>query len=71
MQKYISKEVVCPFYKHEESRMLRCEGFCPSCTLQITFEKRDRLQLHKNVYCNRFKGYPHCPIYPVINKQYE
>jgi nitrate reductase assembly molybdenum cofactor insertion protein NarJ len=71
MQKYQSKEVVCPFYHKEEATKILCEGFCKSCSLQTSFAKNEQLLAHKARYCNTFKGYPQCPLYPVINKQYE
>lgn len=71
MQRYCSKEVVCPFYHKEEAMKLLCEGFCKSCSLQVSFTNKEQLLAHKARYCNTFKGYPECPIYPVINKQYE
>lgn len=71
MQHYISKEVVCPFYKQEDATKLFCEGYCKSCSLQTSFTRREQLQLHKERHCNSFKGYPNCPIYPVIAKQYD
>ena len=71
MRKYNSKEVICPFYHGEEGLKLHCEGFCPSCTLQISFTQRSILRMHKQTHCNSFKGYPQCPLYPAINGQYE
>lgn len=71
MRKYQSKEVVCPFYHKEEATKILCEGFCKSCSLQMSFTKKEQLLAHKARYCNTFKGYPQCPLYPVINKQYE
>ena len=71
MQNYISKEVVCPFYKQEEALKIKCEGFCKSCSIQTSFTKRELLQMHKETYCNKIKGYQRCPLYPVIVKQYD
>ena len=71
MRKYVSKEVICPFYRVEEGLKLHCEGFCPDCSLQISFTRRDVMRMHKDRYCNSFKGYPECPLYPAINDQYE
>lgn len=71
MKHYVSKEAVCPFYRQETGRRLHCEGFCPSCSLQITFSGHSVLVTHKMRHCNSFKGYPECPLYPVINEQYE
>ena len=71
MQGYVSKEVVCPFYHKEEGVKLLCEGFCKACSLQTSFTNREQLISHKARHCNSFKGYPKCPLYPIINKQYE
>lgn len=71
MQNYVSKEVVCPFYKQEEATKLRCEGFCKTTSLQTSFECRAQLIAHKDRHCNSFKGYPKCPLYSVIMRQYD
>lgn len=71
MQNYVSKEVVCPFYKQEEATKIRCEGFCKITSLQTSFIRREQLIAHKESYCNKMKGYPLCPLYSIINKQYE
>lgn len=70
MQGYVSKEVVCPFYKMEQAAKIRCEGFSRACSIQISFCNRERLLFHKARYCNRFEGYPECPLYPAIYGQY-
>lgn len=78
MRNYVSKEVVCPFYRQEEldhgqnrATKIRCEGFCKACSFQISFGRREELINHKERHCNSFEGFPKCPLYPVINKQYE
>lgn len=77
MQNYVSKEVMCPFYKQEElgkgqkPTKIRCEGFCKTCSLQISFGRREQLIMHKERYCNSIEGYTECPLFSVINKQYE
>jgi hypothetical protein len=71
MQKYMSKEVVCPFYHKEEATKILCEGFCKTTSLQTSFTRREQLILHKERHCNSFEGYPLCPLYSVIYKQYE
>ena len=71
MQHYVSKEVVCPFYKQEEATKIFCEGFCKTTSLQTSFTRNEHLITHKERHCNSFKGYPLCPLYSIINKQYE
>ena len=70
MQNYVSKEVVCPFYKQEDATKIRCEGFSKCCSIQTSFSCRERLILHKGRYCNSMEGYPECPLYPAIYGQY-
>lgn len=71
MRGYQSKYVVCPFYHQEKAFQILCEGFCKSCSLQITFTSKESLLLHREIHCESFDGYPKCPLFPVINKQYE
>lgn len=71
MQNYVSKEIVCPFYKQEEGLKLRCEGFSKYCSLQISFVSRQDLKDHENTFCKSIRKYPECPIYPVVYHQYE
>lgn len=71
LKHYVSKEVVCPFYRQEDGLRLYCEGFDPCCSLQVSFSGRDVMRSHKHRHCNSFRGYPECPLYPAINGQYE
>lgn len=73
MQHYVAKEVVCPFYRREDTAVNKifCEGFCTTCSIQLTFKGKAQLTTHKETHCNSFEGYKRCPLYPVINKQYE
>ena len=71
MGTYAEKDVICPFYKHEKGLRIRCEGFCPSCDLMTVFRDREDFCRHKEKHCNSFEGYPKCPLYAVIIRQYE
>lgn len=63
-------DVVCPFYHKDDGLKVRCEGFCNAVTIQLSFTSLEQKQVHKHTHCMEFDGYPKCPIYPVINKQY-
>ena len=71
MQRYKNKDIICPFYKFEEGLNIRCEGFCKSCRLQISFSNKESFDLHRDIHCKSYDGWERCPLYPVINKQYE
>ena len=64
-------DVVCPFYHAEEGLRIKCEGFCEAVTIQLYFSHKELMQLHKHMHCMDFIGYPRCPLYPVIAKQYK
>ena len=64
-------DIVCPFYHAEDGLKVRCEGFCKTVTLQLSFASKEQKQMHKHQHCMDFKGYPKCPLYPIINRQYE
>lgn len=71
--KYNVPNVVCPFYHKEDAigRKIFCEGFCKGCSIQVSFQRLGQLTIHKETHCNSLTGYKRCPLYPVINKQYE
>ena len=64
-------DVVCPFYHAEEGLRIKCEGYCSTNTLQICFTSKEYYKSHKFTHCMNMKGYRQCPLYGVINKQYE
>lgn len=67
----VATDVVCPFYHAEDGLKLRCEGFCETVTIQLYFSRKEQMQIHKHRHCMDIKGYPKCPLYPIIEKQYE
>ena len=64
-------DVVFPFYHAQDGLKIKCEGFCSSCSLQISFERKEMLKLHQYRHCMDMRGYKKCPLYDVINRQYE
>lgn len=44
---YISHDAVCPFYKRENDRVIRCEGFTRGSGTEIVFKQPAR----KSVFC--------------------
>lgn len=70
-KQYENKGIICPFYKCEEGTNIFCEGFCKSTRLHISFSNYATFKMHREVHCKSFDGWEKCPIFPVINKQYE
>lgn len=71
MDANVDTDVVCPFYHADEGVRVKCEGFCKSNTLQISFCDKAQFKTHKYNHCCNMKGYKRCPLYDVINRQYE
>lgn len=67
----VEADVVCPFYHADEGLRIKCEGFCKSCTLQLCFVDKGQFKTHKYNHCWNMKGYKRCPLYAIINRQYE
>lgn len=71
MQHYVSKEVACPFYSQEDSiRIYHIEGISKGNRVHISFGARDRLKLHKKLYCNSVTDHQRCPIYKLLAEKY-
>lgn len=71
MKEYCAKEVVCPFYTKEMGLLIRCEGFCKTNSIFLSFRTKEHKKRHKKEHCNSMEGYLFCPLYAIINKQYE
>lgn len=71
MQHYVDKNAVCPFYTKQEGLRVYCEGFCRDNSLNVVFRRNIDMDEHKTHFCCNINGYRKCPLYPVIEKQYE
>ena len=71
MAHYKNKGIICPFYKYEEGVNVRCEGFCKTCSLVISFSNKETLHMHEEMHCKSYSGWERCPLFPIINRQYE
>ena len=63
--------VKCPFYKQERATQITCEGFSEGNGLQLFFRSKALLKEHQSRYCKSIKDHVRCPLYAVINEQYE
>ena len=63
-----AKEVICPFYKDETERAIRCEGYI-SDTCTNTFKGNGEKKEYKHKYCNR--NYEDCEHSKKVMSKYE
>ena len=64
-----TKDVICPYYKHEAPQMIYCEGVEDNTTLHLAFtakqEKKDYMQVK---CCECWRG---CMIAQMLNRKYD
>ena len=61
----------CPFYQSSDNKRIKCEGFNEGTNLCLTFNDKEVMVRHTKIHCRNINGFPNCPLYPVIMKQYE
>ena len=71
MKYYVDKNTVCPFYSMQEPLRLHCDGFKAGNKIHLQFDCKERMKAYKNNYCNDIRNYKKCPLYPIIEKQYQ
>lgn len=65
------KSAVCPFFLNASNFSLKCEGFENAVSMRLCFDGKEHMKEHTDKYCTDMNGYPMCPLYPVIMKQYK
>lgn len=60
---FISVKAKCPFYKHESTSMVYCEGINEGSTIHIAFCDNTKAKAHKLRFC--YSGFRECPIYKI------
>ena len=69
MRQYVSKYVVCPFYRKEEAKKLFCEGVEDGTGLMIQFDSQEhRFQFRERFcYC---ENWVNCRLARMLNEKY-
>lgn len=61
--------VQCPYYKHDTSQVIFCEGLEDGMVIHLAFDTHPRLINYKGRYCRR-THYSHCPVAEILNKKW-
>ena len=62
--------VQCPYYKHDTSQVIFCEGLEDGMVIHLAFDTHPRLINYKGRYCRRC-NWPNCPLASMHNARYE
>ena len=69
MKHNMSKFALCPFYKHEDSQVIYCEGVQDNSVLHIAFANKRDAKAYKIKFCR--EHYARCPIYKLLEGLYD
>jgi hypothetical protein len=65
----ISKYAVCPYYLHEDSQVIYCEGIVPDSVIHLAFANKTDAKAYKCKYCR--KCYGECLISQLLEEANE
>lgn len=71
MARYISKYVVCPFYRRNDTNRICCEGVSFENTLNIVFESEKGMVRYEKRFCDSMDHHKNCLVYQMLNRKYE
>lgn len=67
--KYVSDAAVCPFYSHEATDAVWCQGLYEDTAMKLFFKQGERASEHKYDFCRgNWKG---CPVAQMLEKEYD
>lgn len=61
MKHMISSQVKCPYYKHEDSQMIYCDGVQDGSTIHLAFANKTEALDYKKSFCRTC--YSDCHIF--------
>lgn len=68
-EEYISKSVLCPFYKRESAQEIKCEGFGEGMTNHTAFAEKAHKREYRAQVCS--KDYESCRLYKALEENDE
>lgn len=64
MKHTINAKAVCPYYRHEDSQVIYCDGISDASVIHLAFASKTDSKKHKVDHCR--SNYTECPIYKLI-----
>lgn len=66
---FITKDIACPYYKHEDTQMVYCEGVDDNTALHLAFATKKEKKSYIEGKCkNCWSG---CMIAQMLNRKYD
>ena len=62
----ISFRATCPFYRHEDSQVIYCDGVQDGSVIHLAFASKTDAINYKERYCR--SSYDHCRIYSMLDE---
>lgn len=70
MSQYVSKYVVCPFYRKHSDNRICCEGTDDSNTINLVFEDSKLMKEYNICFCNDMRFHKGCMVYQMLQAKY-
>lgn len=67
MADYLSKSMVCPYYRRSDKNRICCEGTCHDNTINLVFGDSTKLRKYTREYCGSVSGYPSCLVCQMLD----
>ena len=71
MSKYVSKYVVCPFYRRNDTNRICCEGVDKTNTINLVFESKEKTLEYERHFCNDILAHKDCLICRMLIDKWE
>ena len=71
MSRYVSKYVVCPFYRRNDTNRICCEGVDKTNTLNLVFEGKEKVLEYQRHFCNDIVNHKDCLICRMLTDKWE
>ena len=62
----VNKNALCPFYRHEDSQVIYCDGIVPDSVIHLAFANKTNAKEYKARYCR--DCYRKCPISKLLEE---
>ena len=66
MKHYTSVKAICPYYRHEGSQVIYCDGVVYGSVTHLAFASKTDALAYKEKYCRA--DYPLCNIYKMLKE---